>query len=229
MATSSATRSWCRPTCKIFLTPTTKLEQSGIRRKQRKSTTQQTWPQPRLSGKSTKCESWPLSPLRPLEATHAELLKGPVNSSRTNSRPKQTSFEQCTSVFSCARTRRQNSLSCVEVLASAVSITFFGCTGARSCKTNVLLTCMMRWGKGPWRGSSRDSRRTLRSKRHSAQVSLGLDTREHMTSRVQHTMEHSLQPNVSVISYIGVPLLLNTIITFRGGIRKGDILVADIE
>ena len=78
---------------------------------------------------------------------------------------------------------------------SPVSITFFGCTGTRSCKRNGLLTCMMRLGKGPWKGSSRDSRRTLRSKRHSAQASLGLDTGGHVTSRVQHTMEHSLQPN----------------------------------
>ena len=59
-----------------------RAQSSKKKKKQRSSTTSQTWTQPRLNGKLTRCESW----LQwPLEAPRLELLWDLGSSSRTNS------------------------------------------------------------------------------------------------------------------------------------------------
>ena len=73
---------------------------------------------------------------------------GPVSSSQTSSWPKQTSFEQCTNEFSCARFLRQNLHSLAKVLALAVSTISSGCMVTQSCNENELLKSSMRLGKG---------------------------------------------------------------------------------
>ena len=83
----------------------------------------------------------------------------------------------------------------VKALASAASSTSSGCMTTQSCKQNGLLKSTMRLEKVPLKDSSRDSRKTGRSKRHTAQANPGLDTRELGTHWVQHNLAQSLQPN----------------------------------
>ena len=77
-------------------------------------------------------QNMPKSPQSVLGASHWESLSDPDSSSRTSSVPRQTSFELCTNLFSCVRTRRRN-LPPPRVWESAASITFCGCTVTRSC------------------------------------------------------------------------------------------------
>ena len=80
MVTFSVIRSWCRPTCKNLMTPTTKLEQSDICRREKSLVSSQTSTQPQLSGKLTRCVCWPLFPRRFAEVTRLGLQLVPGSS-----------------------------------------------------------------------------------------------------------------------------------------------------
>ena len=94
-------------------------------------------------------------------------------SSQTNPWPTQTSFEQCTNAFSCARTHKQNVPSYAKVLVSVASPTFCECTATRACRRNELPKSSMKLAKSPFQ----DSQRTAWYKPHSARASPELDAR----------------------------------------------------
>ena len=88
------------------------------------------------------------------------------------------SLELCTNVFSCARILGQNLHSFARALALAVSTTSSGCVATQSRKKNGLLKSMMKLDSDFLRGSSWDSRRTVRSTQHSVPANPGRDTKE---------------------------------------------------
>ena len=95
-------------------------------------------------------------------------LWGPGSSSQISSYPKQTLFEQCTNVFSCARILLRESLGVSRV--------------------NHVLRVLWRSCERLFPGFTEDS-----SERHAAQANPGQDATARGTLRVQHTLEHSLQ------------------------------------
>ena len=155
------------PSC--LMIPTTKLESSKIRRNQKSSATSQTWTQ-----------------LHPGAFAGLCLYSG---------RWKQHGRSRCGTLAA----HRGPTLGRCTVPGPADRICFFfreslGVSRVnhilrvhtRSCKRNEL----MRLGRGPLRGSSRGSRRTVRSKRHSAQAGHraqeGAGHRRSCTSRCTH-------------------------------------------
>ena len=133
--------------------------------------------------------------------------RGPDSSSWTGSWPRQTSVRAVHErVQLCQDPQRQNLPSYEKVLVSVVSTTSYECTATRSCKRNELLRSTTRLGKGPLRGSSRDSRRTVRSNRHSAQASPGSVTESAGHCESSPPWEHSLQPECQNLN-VPAPLL----------------------
>ena len=98
---------------------------------------------------------------------------------------RRTSSELCTSESSSVRTRRRNLRFVAN--ASASLTTSFVRAATRSCRRNEPQKSSMRLGTDPLTGSSRDLRRTVRSKAHSAQASPEKDTKERVTLRLVHT------------------------------------------
>ena len=114
MAASSVIRSLCRLTCKNLMLPTTKLDQSRIRRKQVIYSVAELAAAPL---------EWKVDEVRKLASVSTAATGS--NTPGVAVGPRQfivgqllAKFKLCTSVLSCARTRRQILVSCVKLLVT---------------------------------------------------------------------------------------------------------------
>ena len=122
MVTSCVTRSWCRLACTNSTTPVQKLEQNELGAAP---------PEWNIDGVQSMATVSTVT----AGSTTLRVAVGPDSSLRTSSWP---TFEQCTNVSNCVRTRRQNVVSHVNVLVSVVSTTFCECTATQCCRRNEL-------------------------------------------------------------------------------------------
>ena len=132
-------------------------------------------------GQSLHSDSW----------THLGVAADPDSSSQTNPWPRQTSFEQCTNAFSCARTHKQNVPSNAKVLVSVASTTFCECTATRSCRRNELPKSSMKLAKATSR-IHRGQHGTSHTLRGPIQSGIGYKRARDIAG---HTREHSWKPD----------------------------------
>ena len=150
-----------------FMRPTPKLEQGEIRRRQKSSTTSQTWTQPHPNGKLTRCDCMPVSTV----AAGSNTLGVAVGHWEQHTLGDSVGPPSVHRVAKAdvIRAMRDRVQLCQDpkVLVLAVSTTSFGCVATRSCKRDVPAEIFDEVGRrSDWQVFLWDSRRTVRNRRH---------------------------------------------------------------